>query len=108
MIGWVFFRADTLQHAAAYLGAMAGTTPPGIKPFDAAWFLTPKVVFAMLAGAIGSVPVVRGLSTAPALRVEGRGWMVEGATTAALAGVLAASILQIAGRSYDPFIYFRF
>jgi alginate O-acetyltransferase complex protein AlgI len=109
MIGWVFFRADTLQHAAAYLGAMAGTTAPGIKPFDAAWFLTPKVVFAMLAGAIGSTPVVRGVRTTPALReVERRGWMVEGAATAALAGVLAASILQIAGRSYDPFIYFRF
>jgi alginate O-acetyltransferase complex protein AlgI len=28
MIGWVFFRADTLQHAVAYLGAMAGATAP--------------------------------------------------------------------------------
>jgi len=102
IVGWVFFRADTLQHALAYLGAMAGAVSPGIKPFDAAWFLTPKVAFAMLAGAIGSGPVVRGLAD------QGRGWMVEAATTAALAGILAASILQIAGRSYDPFIYFRF
>lgn len=102
MIGWVFFRADTLQHAFAYLGAMAGAAAPGVKPFDAAWFLTPKVAFAMLAGAIGSAPVVRGLTD------HTRGWMVETASTAALVGVLAASILQIAGRSYDPFIYFRF
>jgi len=102
IVGWVFFRADTLQHAVAYLGAMAGAAAPGIKPFDAAWFLTPKVAFAMLAGAIGSGPVVRGLAD------QGRGWMVDAATTAALAGILAASILQIAGRSYDPFIYFRF
>jgi alginate O-acetyltransferase complex protein AlgI len=105
MIGWVFFRADTLQHAVAYLGAMAGATVPGVKPFDAAWYLTPKVALAMCAGAIGSAPVFK---VAAIERQASRGWFADAAATAALVAVLAASILQIAGRSYDPFIYFRF
>ena len=29
MLGWVFFRADTLAHALDYLRAMAGLNPPG-------------------------------------------------------------------------------
>lgn len=105
MVGWVFFRADTLQHAVAYLGAMAGATAPGVKPFDAAWFLTPKVALAIVAGAIGSAPVFHAGEIE---RRTPRGWLVEAAATTALIAVLAASILQIAGRSYDPFIYFRF
>jgi alginate O-acetyltransferase complex protein AlgI len=105
MVGWVLFRADTLGEAVGYLGAMAGTHAPGIKPFDVTWFLTPEVSLALVAGTIGSVPIV------PALVRRGgdsRGWLAEAAASAALALVLAASILQIAGRSYDPFIYFRF
>ena len=113
MIGWVFFRADTLPHAVSYLGAMAGAAAPGIKPFESAWFLTPKVALALAAGAIGSAPIVpaitRFVDRLALSEVEGsRGWLAEAAATAALAAVLAASILQIAGRSYDPFIYFRF
>jgi alginate O-acetyltransferase complex protein AlgI len=137
MVGWVFFRADTLAHAAAYLGAMAGVQPPGITPFAVAWFLTPEVLLALVAGAIGAAPIVPALDRAvsrvapgqvegpalsdvegPALsEVEGpalsdvegpRRWLAAAAATAALALVLVASILQIAGRSYDPFIYFRF
>jgi alginate O-acetyltransferase complex protein AlgI len=105
MIGWVFFRADTLQHAVTFLGAMAGATAPGVKPFDAAWFLTPKVALAIFAGVIGSAPVFKAAAIE---RLASRGWLAEAAATGALVAVLAASILQIAGRSYDPFIYFRF
>ena len=105
MIGWVFFRADTLPHAVSYLGAMAGAAAPGIKPFESAWFLTPKVALALAAGAIGSAPIVPSIAR---FVDRSRGWLAEAAATAALAAVLAASILQLAGRSYDPFIYFRF
>jgi alginate O-acetyltransferase complex protein AlgI len=119
MVGWVFFRADTLRDAVVYLGAMAGVSARGVKPFDVAWFLTPEVSLALIAGIIGSAPIVpalvrvfnrRALSEAegPASEGDGPGWLPGAAATAALLLVLVASILQIAGRSYDPFIYFRF
>ena len=112
MVGWVFFRADTLQQAVTYLGAMAGMRAPGLQPFDVAWFLRPEVSLAMVAGLVGSAPVVPALVRAVDRhhlgQVEGPAWLVGAAATAALMMVLFASILQIAGRSYDPFIYFRF
>jgi alginate O-acetyltransferase complex protein AlgI len=113
MVGWVFFRADTLGDAVLYLGAMAGLYPPGITPFGVAWFLTPEVSLALIAGVIGSAPAIPALirvveTPAPSAAEGPRRWLAEAAATAALALVFAASILQIAGRSYDPFIYFRF
>ena len=77
-----------------------------------AWFLTPEVSLALAAGVdrIGADrPGARPRCRRVALsEVEGLAWLAEAAATAALAAVLVASILQIAGRSYDPFIYFRF
>ena len=105
MIGWVFFRANTLHDAVVYLGAMAGVSAPGVRPFDVAWFLTPEVSLALAAGVLGSAPVVPALTRAVD---RSRGWLADATATAALGLVLVASILQIAGRSYDPFIYFRF
>jgi alginate O-acetyltransferase complex protein AlgI len=108
MVGWVFFRADTLHDAVVYLGAMAGVSAPGVKPFDVAWFLTPEVWLALAAGVVGAAPVVPAMSSFVSGPGYRRGWHVDAAATAALMLMLVASILQIAGRSYDPFIYFRF
>ena len=107
MIGWVFFRAETLTSATAFLSAMAGLGTVTSMPFGIGWFLTPKVALAFAAGLVGSAPIVPAVSRwcEGALR---RPWTIEAAATAALALVFVAAVLQIAGRSYDPFIYFRF
>ena len=113
MVGWVFFRADTLQQAVAFLrrdGGHARARPAAVR---VAWYLTPEVWLALAAGVVGSAPVVpalvRAVDRSALSEVEGRRLArVEAAATAALMVVLFASILQIAGRSYNPFIYFRF
>ena len=73
------------------------------------YFLTPEVRLALVAGIIGAMPVV------PALRVRAeqalqpwRGVLAEAAGAVALVGIFLASILQVAARTYNPFIYFRF
>ena len=81
MVGWVFFRADTLQQAVAYLSAMAGMRAPGLQPFDVAWFLTPEVSLALAAGVVGSAPVVPALVRAvdrSALSEAEVAWPVRG------------------------------
>ncbi len=108
MIGWVFFRAETLPGALAFLGAMAGLTTAASPPFAVGWFLTPKVALALAAGMIGATPIVPLLARRLEAAVPARLWTVEAAATAVLALVFLSSVLQIAGRSYDPFIYFRF
>jgi alginate O-acetyltransferase complex protein AlgI len=109
---WVFFRADTLPQALAFLRAMAGLGAAQPTPFAVSWYLTPELSLALLAGAIGSMPVV------PALRawragLEGRAprflpGALDLAATAALLLLLLVSVTQVAARTYNPFIYFRF
>src|SRR5262249_5654659 len=62
MIGWVFFRADTLSGAVSFLGAMAGMTSAMPTPYGVGWYLTPELWLALGAGAIGSAPWVPALA----------------------------------------------
>ena len=103
MIGWVFFRAETLTASIGFLKALIGLSPALPTPFTIPYFLTPELWLALLAGVIGSTPWI------PALAERARRTRVlEPASAAALIALLAASILHVAARTYNPFIYFRF
>jgi alginate O-acetyltransferase complex protein AlgI len=111
MIGWVFFRADTLPDAIAYLRAMVGFTIASPTPFTVAWYLTPEVCLAIVAGAIGSAPVVGAVRSMLDRAADERPRQVriaQAAAVAALVLLLLGSMTQIAARTYNPFIYFRF
>ena len=113
MIGWVFFRAETLPGAIAFLEAMAGLSPARTTPYAAVWHLTPELWLALVAGAVGSAPIVPAIRgwldeqfvrwPKPAFQ-----WAVGLGRTAALLLLLFGSVLQMAARTYNPFIYFRF
>jgi hypothetical protein len=72
------------------------------------WYLTPELWLALVAGAIGSTPWVPAL----AARLERDGGTIRATTslasTVALGALLVAAIMQMAARTYNPFIYFRF
>ena len=110
MIGWVFFRADTLPGAMAFLKAMAGATTAAPTAYTVWWYLTPELWLALAAGAIGSTPWVSALAGRLAGRwpETGRDWGVSLLSTATLTALLVASIMHVAARTYNPFIYFRF
>jgi alginate O-acetyltransferase complex protein AlgI len=113
MVGWVFFRADTLAGAGAFLKAMAGLGPALPTAYTVTWYLTPELWLALVAGVIGSTPIVPALGRWRARRVEAGPRLafasgLGAVSTAALVLLLVASIMQIAARTYNPFIYFRF
>ncbi len=115
MIGWVFFRADTLGRALTMIGAMVGAGGGAPATYAPAWYWNTEVLLALVAGVLGSTPVLpalaRRLSSASAsdgiggVRLSWQGSMVA---VFALLMITAASILLSASRSYNPFIYFRF
>jgi alginate O-acetyltransferase complex protein AlgI len=114
--GWVFFRADTLGAALAYLRALAGGSPALPTAYAPGFLLTNDVRLALVAGVIGALPLAAAFSrwregwVAPApgvARVAGD-WAIALATTAAQAALLVTCGLQIAAGTYSPFIYFRF
>ena len=116
MVGWVFFRADTLAGALAYLRALVGGSAAAPTAYTPGFYLTHELWLALLAGAIGAMPIVplmgrwRERLAAPApgvARVFGD-WALGAASTAALVLLLLTSWAQIAAGTYSPFIYFRF
>lgn len=112
MVGWVFFRADTLSGAWSFLAAMAGRAATAPTPYTVQWFMTPLLWMTLAAGVIGSLPIGpalerwhrRRLSASDAGRPRG----LALASAGIVAIVLVASLTQIAARTYNPFIYFRF
>ncbi len=110
MVGWVFFREDTLAGALGYLRAIAGWGPAQPTPYLATWYLTPELCLALVFGALGSLPIGPSLAAwrerlkaPPAAE-----WGVAVASVAVTVLILVASVVQIAARTYSPFIYFRF
>ena len=123
VIGWVFFRADTLGGAVAMLGAMAGAGAMAPASYAPSWFWNAEVLLAFAAGVIGSAPIAPALGRRLALHGPrdagpGQAGAAEGglhvglapslAVAAGLAALLVASVMLSASRTYNPFIYFRF
>jgi alginate O-acetyltransferase complex protein AlgI len=110
MIGWVFFRAETLPAAVVFLKAMAGQGQALPTPLTVWFYLTSELWVALVAGVIGSTPWVPALA-ARLEKAPGRTGLTGGielAGTVALVALLGACILQMSARTYNPFIYFRF
>jgi len=109
MGGWVFFRAESLGQAGAYLAAMAGFASGSGLEQHAGLHLNAVVVLALVAGTIGSAPFLPRLgqwreSIGPVnLRL-----LVEAGRLAGLVLLLVASAMLMAAGTYNPFIYFRF
>ena len=113
MVGWVFFRAETLPQAWAFLQAMAGQTPSAPTPYLVSWHLTPELWMALVTAVIAAMPVGPTLAAwrervVNDTRQPAVAWGAAAISVVSLPLVLALSIVQVAARTYNPFIYFRF
>ncbi|CAO3354813.1 Probable poly(beta-D-mannuronate) O-acetylase (EC 2.3.1.-) [Azospirillum palustre] len=114
MIGWVFFRADTLGHAWIFLKAMAGAGHPSPLAPHVLQFLTPETVTALVIGAVASTPLLGRLVRGglDAVRTAAGGRLLVGTGEAlylaGLLGMFALAVMSLAAGTYNPFIYFRF
>lgn len=116
MVAWVFFRADTLHGAMAYLQAMVGLSPQIGPESNLSAYINPKTVTAVILGVIGATPVI------PWLAAKREVWLASGRRGAVvLDGGLDALVrlvflpiifvlcaMSLAGGSHNPFIYFQF
>jgi alginate O-acetyltransferase complex protein AlgI len=111
-----FFRADTLPHGVGFLSAMYGLGHHGGPTLAVSQFLDPETLMALTVGCIGSAPVGRFGRVAMARARRALGGSVRRAVTVsfdaagmtALAAVYGYSLVLVASRPYNPFIYFRF
>ena len=115
MVGWVFFRADTLTQAIQYCQSLV-TFSTATYDYIAMAFLNRQVWAVVVAGVVGSMPI-------PALfgymreRLEGIGdirllsffdFNCRIGSVAFFLIVLMASLMALAANTYSPFIYARF
>jgi len=106
VIGWVFFRAPTLDHAFAYLGRMFGLGPRAdatLATFDLVTLHSLGVIAIAFAMALPLWPALRARTPDPA-----RAQTLRLATSAYVTLVLILSFAAMAGEENSPFLYFRF
>ena len=124
MVGWVFFRADTLADALGFLGAMAFLVD-GARLVPVGELLLPACEvhlfalhantltwLALLAGVLGAMPWLPRLKElVDRQRAVGR---VRACLVLDLSGLVALGLvfvhvaMTLASGGYNPFIYFRF
>lgn len=102
LMGWVFFRAESVELARAYYEALFSWRGGGWSFSSQFWFffsLAAVISFApALGGASYRLDSVYSSSTAPAILAKGAGSMV----------ILVLCFSEVAVSGFHPFIYFRF
>jgi alginate O-acetyltransferase complex protein AlgI len=113
MIGWVFFRAETLGIAMTFLSRMSGLSTTHSSIYTVSDFIDPWTLMILVVGTIGSSPVARWTRDRLVALERGSGsiWLPmahDAAVCTGLAFLFLASMTLIAANTYNPFIYFRF
>lgn len=112
IIGWVFFRADTLSQAVNHLYAMGDITNYQTTIFQFAQVLSYEAIYAFFIGVILSTPVYPWLKKYLKVISENNtlkmAFFIDAPRMILISALLFFSILKIASSTYNPFIYFRF
>jgi alginate O-acetyltransferase complex protein AlgI len=112
MVGWVWFRAETLAGSVAMLRALVGFGTGDGVVHNVALFADMRVWLALGAAALGATSIPARLARRVAAGLPERTAPVEfGARATALAGLtglLVVCLSVVASDTYNPFIYFRF
>ena len=114
IIGWVFFRADTLPGAIGYLKAMAGFGRGNGLEYNAGLYLDNELKLILVLAMVAATPIGSKLAKMAASRgqgqapVSGSGWWLSVAGNLYLATIFVVSASYLAAGTYNPFIYFRF
>jgi alginate O-acetyltransferase complex protein AlgI len=113
MLGWVFFRAETLSQAVGMLGAMVGLSEGATVAADVwrSW-----LVIVLPVGLVGCLPVVpwlmeqrdrfvQSMSEVKAAVMES---ILAPLETAAVGLFFVGAAMRMVAGTHSPFIYFRF
>ena len=104
VLGWVLFRASTVEGALGYYAALLR---PGLElPLDLRLALDPVAVICLVWG-VGSVLLPRDWVTGVRLQ-DPRGARDRVLRLAAVGVLLPAAILLVVSGSFSPFLYFQF
>lgn len=113
IIGWVFFRSESLIQAVRYLESMMGVTDAdGIK-YYALFYCDLKTVLTLIMGCLLATPSAKWLGTKLYRRIENSRCfafqlVLSNGYYCLLVILFLLSVSCLAAGTYNPFIYFRF
>ncbi len=103
IIGWVFFRANSIGEALSYLQTMFGLS--GAEFFDSkAFFFLDNYKFYLIAGALASFPIIPTVKK----KIKINENVYNAISAVVLLIVFAVTLTFTIKGSYNPFIYFNF
>jgi alginate O-acetyltransferase complex protein AlgI len=116
MTSMAFFRAESMTQAFVFLKGIFGFVHGDGLEYHASLYLTPKIIFILIVGYLGSLPLVPWINSIygkfHSRCSPGIAPFVEGAFLAArlvcIMAIFAASAMTLAAETHSPFIYFRF
>jgi len=116
VIGWVLFRAETIEQALNFLGQMSGLTTTNPLAPHLREFAGNQQLFFMVVGIVAATPVLRkGLTTIISdrqIEVYRRSpnpeFLRNFADMVFVMFLLSVCAIYTAADTYNPFIYFRF
>lgn len=108
IVGWVFFRAGSLQHGLNYLLSMIGKYNfASAAGYETIWFYLDKwTIFALTLGVVMATPLPKLLIEKAAKKLPVAVGDILCNTCLLLALLLC--VLQVASNTYSAFIYFQF
>lgn len=113
IVGWVFFRVESLNEAFYYVGTMFGFVENPIA--QNMWsYINPKVMLILCFACIFSIPVIPALHKLYREKVMdvNRYFLIQKMvgflSMIVLFFIFSLSVMLIASGTYNPFIYFRF
>ncbi len=103
VIGWVFFRADSMQYAINYIGNMFGIVKISAETAvnSISYYIDTIEIIAFIAAIICSMPVFKNM-----IYIENK--IAKCFINLWLLTMFLLSTISIASGTYNPFIYFRF
>ena len=111
VIAWVFFRADNLSHALAYLSAMFDISAWETSTLAYSQLVNEEFMVVSVLGILLSMPLYPFLQQRARVLAQRNIALYTSFCTVRFAGLfmlLLLSVLKVASSTYNPFIYFRF
>ncbi|MFH1999348.1 MAG: MBOAT family protein [Planctomycetota bacterium] len=116
IIGWVLFRAETLDQAGAMLSAMAGFAPGKGVVYHVGYYLDGELAWTLIVGCVFAIPWIPWFCAWREKRLSGSLSRSAGMADALLAFgsiviivlIFVACSMSLSAGTYNPFIYFRF
>ena len=101
IIGWLFFRVESLSYSIYLLKVMLGSNPNGFTVYKLSYFVTAEYLAILLLAIVLATPFGKYSYTKLVTKFPRFDLIFFG-------GIMILSIMQLAGETYNPFIYFRF